>query len=87
VYFDDRWRTELAANARHELERLEAAAKVQGDILIEVGDVPGAVRAAATQLGADLVVAGRRRAHGMLGHLRANTYGIVREAGCPVVAV
>jgi nucleotide-binding universal stress UspA family protein len=87
IYFDAQWRTDLADKARHEMASLQAELKVPGGILIEVGDVPGAVRAAAEKYGADLVVIGRGRGHGMLGRLRANAYGIVRESGCPVVAV
>lgn len=87
IYFDPQWRTDLAANARQEMASQQAELKVQGEILIEVGDVPGAVRSAAEASAADLVVIGRGCAHGMLGRLRANAYGIVRESCCPVVAV
>ncbi|HLK69118.1 MAG TPA: universal stress protein [Bryobacteraceae bacterium] len=87
VSFDSQWRTELVAHARRDIAKLQEAVKVPGEIMVEVGDVPGAVREAAQSWGADLVVAGRGRAHGMLGRLRANTYGIVRESRCPVAAV
>ncbi|HEV3202148.1 MAG TPA: universal stress protein [Bryobacteraceae bacterium] len=87
MYFDPQWRIDLAARARQEMSFLQAEVKVKGEILIEIGDVPGAVRAAAEATRADLVVVGRGRAHGMIGRLRANTYGIVRESCCPVVAV
>jgi len=87
IYFDPRWRIEMAANARHEIADLQAGLNLKAEILIEVGDVPDAVRAVAETIHADLVVAGRGRAHGMLGRLRANTYGIVRDSCCPVVAV
>jgi nucleotide-binding universal stress UspA family protein len=87
IYFDPQWRMDMVANARHQIASLQAGLKLKGEILIEVGDVPGAVRSAAEAVGADLVVVGRGRAHGMLGRLRANTYGIVRESCCPVVAV
>jgi len=86
-YYDPQWRIDLEARARQEMASLQAEVKVKGEILIEIGDVPGAVRAAAEATGADLVVVGRGRPHGMLGRLRANTYGIVQESCCPVVAV
>jgi nucleotide-binding universal stress UspA family protein len=87
VYFDPQWRIDLAANARQEIASWQAGLHLQGEILIEIGDVPGAVRAAAEATGADLVVIGRGRAHGMLGRLRTHAYGIVRESPRPVVAV
>lgn len=87
IYFDPQWRANLAANARQEIATLQAAVNLDGEVLIEVGDVPGAVRAAAETTAADLVVAGHGCTHGVLGRLRANTYGIVRESCCPVVVV
>jgi nucleotide-binding universal stress UspA family protein len=87
IYFDPQWRLEAAANARRDIASLQAGLKLQGEVRIEVGDVPGAVRAAAEATGADLVVAGRGCSPGMVGRLRANTYGIVRESCCPVVVV
>lgn len=87
IYFDPQWRIDLAARARREIVALEDGLEMEAEVLIEIGDVPDAVRTAAQATGADLVVIGRGRPHGMLGRLRANTYGIVRESLCPVVAV
>jgi nucleotide-binding universal stress UspA family protein len=87
IYFDPQWRTDQADHARSDLKSLQAEFGVKGEIVIELGDVPDAVRAAADTMGADLAVVGRGRVHGVLGRLRANTYGIVRESRCPVVAV
>ena len=87
IYFDSQWRTDLATNARKQIAILEDELGVKGAIHIEIGDVAGAVREAAEAIGADVVVIGRGRAHGMLGRLRTHAYGIVRESPCPVVAV
>ena len=87
VYFDPAWRADMVAGVRREIGALQDDLHVKAEVVVEVGDVPAAVSAAAESMGADLVVVGRRHAHGVLGRLRTNTYGIVRESPCPVVAV
>jgi len=87
VYFDEYWRTGMAVRARQEIAALQDGLDVKGEILIQAGDVPGAVRSAAGITGADLVVAGHGCSHGLLGRLRTNSYGIVRESSCPVAVV
>ena len=87
IYFDAAWRADILAHARTRLESLRDDLAVDAEIVIESGDIPGAVREAAKSAHADLLVAGRGHPHGMLGRLRTNTYGIVRESPCPVIAV
>lgn len=87
IYFDPAWRADLLANSRRRIEAMRDDLRANAEVLVEAGDVPGAVRAAAESTGADLLVVGRGHAHGVLGRLRTNTYGIVRESPCPVIAV
>ena len=87
MYFDPEWRLDLAANARARISAIEDELHVKGEILVEVGDVPAAVRDAAASIHADLLVIGRGQPHGVLGRLRTNAYAILRESPCPVAAV
>jgi nucleotide-binding universal stress UspA family protein len=87
IYFDAAWHDDILAHARTRIEALKNDLAIDADIVIESGDIPGAVRTAAKSTDADLLVVGRGHPHGMLGRLRTNTYGIVRESPCPVIAV
>jgi len=87
VTFEPAWHADLVARAREQVNALRNEMNLSAEVLIEAGDVPAAVRAAAQATGADLLVAGRGHAHGVLGRLRTHTYGIVRESPCPVLAV
>ena len=86
LYFDPQWRTDVASSARLKIAGWQEEFEAPGAVLVEIGDIPGAVRSAAETTGADLVIAGRTH-HGIIRRLRANTYGIVRESCCPVIAV
>ena len=59
----------------------------QPEILIEDGDAPRVVCAAAQRIGADVLVIGRGSAAGMFGRLRTNAYAIIRQSPCPVISV
>jgi len=87
ITFEPAWNADLMARAREQVTILRDEMKVKAEVLIEAGEVPAAVRAAAESTGADLLVVGRGRPHGVLGRLRTHTYGIVRESPCPVLAV
>jgi nucleotide-binding universal stress UspA family protein len=73
--------------ARQQVAGLAAAAGAKPEILIQSGDAPLAVCAAAQQFAADLLVIGRGSAAGMFGRLRTNAYAIIRQSPCPVVSV
>ncbi len=55
------------------------------EVLLEAGDIPTAVGAAAERKHVDLLVIGR----GLIGgsRLPTNTYAIIRKSPCPVVSV
>ncbi len=81
------WGRRLEDEARERITPLAASAGGHPEILIENGDAPGVVCAAAGRLAADLLVIGRGSAAGMFGRLRTNAYAIIRQSPCPVVSV
>jgi len=87
VYFDPEWRTILARETSVWMRQLSTEIGITSEPLVEIGEVPATVGAAARDTGADLLVIGRGRPHGVHGRLRTNSYAILRQAPCPVVAV
>jgi nucleotide-binding universal stress UspA family protein len=87
LYFDPAWRGQMVDSARDRIDWLKAEAGLDAEISVEVGDVHAAVSSAARQWRPDLMVVGRGRATAMLGGLRSNTYAILRDAPCPVLAI
>jgi nucleotide-binding universal stress UspA family protein len=87
VYFDVAWRAQAAEVAREQICRIQRDTGTAGEVLIEIGEAPAAVREMAADRKADLLVIGRGRDSGLVGRLRANAYAILRESPCPVVAV
>lgn len=79
------------ANARRlNQERLATLAKevsLDAEFVIECGEPHKVVPAKARLLGADLVIVGRGCSNHVAGRLRAQAYGIVRQAPCPVLSV
>ena len=87
MYFDSQWRADLAESARVQLTFLKNELNVEGELIIRTGEIPEEVRIAAEKFEANVVVVGHGCSSGILGRLRANTYGIIRESGSPVVVV
>ena len=81
------WRPELDDAAREEIARLQHSEGTQAPVTIVSGEVAHAVRAAAEEAEADLLVIGRGAENGHLGRLRNHAYPIIRHAPCPVVSV
>jgi nucleotide-binding universal stress UspA family protein len=69
------------------LRMLVRAAGFEAGCYVERGDPHKAVPAKARELAADLVIIGRGCSHDIAGRLRAQAYGIIREAPCPVLSV
>jgi nucleotide-binding universal stress UspA family protein len=67
------------------LESVPSSTPIQS--VIRSGEPHKEVAQAAGALRADLVVIGRGTSGGVFGRLRAQSYGIVREAPCPVLSV
>jgi len=87
LYFDPAWRQQVIENARDRIAYLKAEAGLRGETMIEIGDVHAGVSAAAADWRPDLMVIGRGRATELMGGLRSNTYAILRDAPCPVLAI
>jgi len=77
----------MRKEARAVVERLERGICVEAPLCVATGDVAGAVREEARRHGADLVVIGRGLLHETLGRLRTHSYGIIRQAPCPVISI
>jgi len=87
LYFDPEWSLEVKNEARDRIAFLLDEIGAKAEIVIKIGDAPEAVRAAADEASANLVVIGRGVHSGVMGRLRANAYAILRESPCPVAAI
>jgi nucleotide-binding universal stress UspA family protein len=56
-------------------------------VIVAGGGIPEAIGHQASELGADVVVAGRGTCAGRLGRLRSNAYAIIRSTPCAVITV
>ena len=83
----ERFRAFLFEAAREELAKLQREAGTTWDTVLEGGDVAQAVRTAAEQHHADLVVIGRGVMQELFGRMRTHVYSVIREAPCPVISV
>lgn len=84
---DREFEAELAREARQRVVNLEREAGTEAPLCVVSGNVAGAIREEAKRHAADLVVIGRGLLHETLGRLRTHSYGIIRQAPCPVVSV
>jgi nucleotide-binding universal stress UspA family protein len=82
-----RFRTFLYDWARQDLAKLQQEAGTTLETLLEAGDVAHVISETAKAGHADLIVIGRGVMQGLLGRMRTNVYGIIREAPCPVMSV
>lgn len=83
----ERFRAFVFDTARQELAKLQREAGTNWETVLEGGDVAHAVRKAAEEHRADLVVIGRGVMHELFGRMRTHVYSVVREAPCPVISV
>jgi nucleotide-binding universal stress UspA family protein len=84
---DQEFEETLRENARRTIQDLEKAADIEVPICVGAGTVPDVVREEALQHGADLILIARGALQGTLGRLRTHSYGIIRNAPCPVLSV
>lgn len=85
--FDPDLHLQWEKDVRHRIAELGRELPIQGEVRIEVGDVPAAVSSAARSENADLLVIGRSHGSAAWGRLRANAYAILRESPCPVISI
>ena len=75
----------MRQGAAREIADLQRAADTRFDVSIETGDVAQAVARYACSAGADPVLVGRAEDRSRDG-LHSHTYGIIRDAPCPVLS-
>jgi len=81
------WRAGIRQAAEEEIRKLQCDACTDAEVLLEPGEPPNIICAAAGRLSADVLVIGRGSAAGAFGRLRTNAYAIIRQSPCPVVSV
>jgi nucleotide-binding universal stress UspA family protein len=84
---DQGFQEALIENARNRIQGLEKTADIEAPICVGTGQVPDVVREEALQHKADLVLIGRGALQETMGRLRTHSYGIIRNAPCPVLSV
>ncbi len=84
-YYSHEYHERVAESANSRIAELQNKLGTKARVLLEAGEVPGAVCAAADREQADLLVIGR----GLINasRLPTNTYAIIRKSTCPVVSV
>ena len=86
-YFDGAFDAAMRDEASKALDDLQKTVGSNAEVRIETGDTAATVSCLAKELGADLVVVGRKPERGFVGRLSTHTYSIVRGSPCPVVSV
>jgi nucleotide-binding universal stress UspA family protein len=84
-YFGEQIKRQMARQAEDEIQKVQHTVGSKAEVEIIAEQTPIAVGIAATNWKADIVVIGRGAASGVLGRLRSNSYGIIRQSPCPVV--
>jgi nucleotide-binding universal stress UspA family protein len=86
-YFDLEFAGFLRDQARQTIACMQDEADTGFEVDIEAGNIPDAVRRAAVNFNADLVLIGRGALPHFAGRLRSHAYAIVRDMPCPVLSV
>ena len=86
-YFNIEFFAELCRMAKEDMEQLQAKAGTDYHSLLRGGSPAKVIAEAATELGADVVVIGRGAAKEGFARLRAQAYGVIHTAPCPVISV
>jgi len=78
---------DLRKEAGERIERLERSIGIDVPTCILTGEVAESVRDEGRRHAADLIVIGRGVLDEAFGRLRTHAYGIIQQAGCPVISV
>lgn len=87
MYFDVPLEMFLKDNARKQIADLQKAGGTAFGVCLEAGGVSKVVRDASEHHNADLVITGRGAMRHFAGRLRTHAYGIIRDAGRPVLSL
>lgn len=77
----------MRSGAEHDLAAHAQALPIRATTQIVFGPIPHALRDAAKENKADLLIVGRGESQSALSGLLSNLYAIVRESPCPVLSV
>lgn len=77
----------LKESARTSLAAMQVQAGTNFTLSVVAGPVSKVVATEAQRFAADLVLIGRGSLTKFAGRLRTNEYGIIRDAGCPVLSI
>lgn len=77
----------VVQEARDRLIKLEKEAGIEAPVCVAAGGVADAVRDEARRHAGDLLIIGRGQSQETFGRLRTHSYGIIRQAPCPVISV
>lgn len=83
---DAEFEESLREAAAESIRKVQCAAETSFALTIETGDVASEVARYAQAVNADLILAGRGSERSR-GGLRSHTYGIIRDAPCPVLSI
>jgi nucleotide-binding universal stress UspA family protein len=86
-YFDGAFDAAMREEAAKAIDELQKTVGSNAEVRIETGDPAATVACIAKDVGADLLVVGRKPERGFVGRLATHTYSIVRQSPCPVVSV
>jgi nucleotide-binding universal stress UspA family protein len=85
--FDREFAVEAVKEVRERIAKLQRETGIDAPLCVATGNIGEAVRDEAQRHATDLIVIGRGLLHETFGRLRAHSYGIIRQAPCPVVSV
>jgi len=77
----------LLRSAQEQIEKFQREAGTNFEVLVRPGSVTEAIRDAALESQADLVVLGRGRVREAFGRLLSRTYDIIGASPCPVLSL
>ena len=83
---DQEFENSLRERAIETIRGLQGEEAMNFEVAVESGDISRAVADYAREVDADLLLVGRGRNRGR-GGLRSHTYGIIRDADCPVLSI
>lgn len=86
-YLDQEFHAELRRRASFEIEKLQERLHTKAPLMLLAGEPAKALREAALENHADLLVVARGSAAEGFGRLRRHAYDIIRNSPCPTVSV
>lgn len=86
-YFNIEFFAELCRMAKEDMDRLQAKAGTNYHSILRGGSPAKVISEAAAELGVDAIIIGRGAAKEGFARLRAQAYGVIHTAPCPVISI